>query len=195
MGNDDPAMGFLAVFRQDAGNEFVRQAVKAVALDALGAERARNGEGLGDSRVGAVKGGVETGYLTDFRQQLGDGLDAVEVVRLVQRGERDELFKLADRVRADRHRGREQLAAMDDAVADSDQFGAGLVFLNPGQQEVERGLVLGFLFAAQLQFDFVLAVRILGDQFGAGADAVDLAGQAGFVGQAAIQFVKRKLDR
>jgi hypothetical protein len=39
--------------------------VEAVALDAFGRQRARDGEGLGDRRIGAMEGGIEAGDLTD----------------------------------------------------------------------------------------------------------------------------------
>ena len=68
MGNDHAPAGARRVLGQRAGDEFIGQAVEAVTLDAFGRQRARDGEGLGDRRVGAVEGGIEAGHLTDIGQ-------------------------------------------------------------------------------------------------------------------------------
>jgi hypothetical protein len=183
------------VLGQRAGDEFVGQAVEAVALDAFGRQRARDGEGLGDRRVGAVEGGIEAGHLTDIGQQAGDGLDAVEVVRLMQRGEGDEALEFLDDFAVDRDRRRKKLAAMDNAMADGRQIPAVLRFAQPFQQEIQAGLMLRFLAASEFEGNFVFARLIPGNQPGLGADAVDLAGNACPGAQAAIQFEQRELDR
>ena len=90
---------------------------------------------------------------------------------------------------------RKKLAAVHDAMADRGETPAFLRLPQPVEQEVQAGLVLRFLAAGEVEGDFMLARRIFGDQSGAGADAVNLAGNGGFLLQATVQLEKRKLDR
>jgi hypothetical protein len=73
-----------------AGDVIVAQPVEAVAPHAFVVEAARQGEGVVDPWVAAVKGGVEAGHL----HRLGEGRDGRahpgEVVGLVQRRQRAE---------------------------------------------------------------------------------------------------------
>ena len=96
MRHDDAALSLCRVFRQHAGDVFVGKAVESVAPDTFCGERARNGEQLGQRWLCAMEGCVEAGDLRHAGKALGEGLDAVEVVRLMQRGEHDELFKRLD---------------------------------------------------------------------------------------------------
>ena len=75
---------------QDRGDVLVRQAVEAVALHAGLADLARQRHQLGDRRLAAMEARVEAGDLRHAGQPLGDRLDGREVVRLVERRERDE---------------------------------------------------------------------------------------------------------
>ena len=193
VGDDDAPFGLAGVLRQDARDVFVGEAVEAVALDAFRRQRARKGKGLGDGRVAAVEGGVEAGDLADVGQQPGDDADAVEVVRLVQRRQLDELLQLLQAVAVDDHGGGKKLAAVHDAMADGGQRGSRPGVTQPAEQEVQAGLVLRFLLAGQVERDFVLAALVPGDEAGLGADAVDLAGNRRLRAQPAVQFEQANL--
>ena len=75
---------------QLAGDELVGEAVEAVAAHAFVVIGARQREGVGHERMAAMEGGVEAGDLRDRRKGLHRRFDAGDVVRLVQRRERDE---------------------------------------------------------------------------------------------------------
>ena len=68
---------------QPLADIFVGQSVKSVAPDALRIEFARQGIGVADPRMGAVKGGIEAGDL----QRVGKGAmgraHAGKIMRLV----------------------------------------------------------------------------------------------------------------
>ena len=91
--------------------------MKAVAADAVVMEAARQGEPVGELRMGAVEGGIEAGDLGQVRLASGDRADAGEVVRLMQRGERAERLELGEHGIVDPHRGGELGAAVDHPVA------------------------------------------------------------------------------
>ena len=57
----------------------VGQTVKTVALDALRLVAPRNGEQLRDTRHVAMKGGVETGHLWEFRMTLPKRFDQFDL--------------------------------------------------------------------------------------------------------------------
>ena len=78
--------------RKPAGHVFVGQAVKAVAAHALIVKRARQRESVVDEGMRAVKRRVETGDLRHAGKCRPGRFDAGEVVRLVQRRERNEAF-------------------------------------------------------------------------------------------------------
>ena len=116
-------------------------------------------------------------------------------MRLVQRREVDEAFEFVDDLAVDRDWCREKLAAVHDAMADRRQVPAFLRLLQPLEQEVQAGLVLGFLAPGELEGDLVLAGGVAGDQPRLGADTVDLPGNGGRFAQAPVQFEKGELDR
>ena len=78
--------------------------METVALDAFRAQRTRQGERLRNGRLAAVEGGVEAADLGDVRQQLGHRVHCAQVVRLVQRRERDEGFQFLQHRGAEFHR-------------------------------------------------------------------------------------------
>jgi hypothetical protein len=77
--------------------------MEPVALHARVVQFRRNGESLRDRRVGAVERGVEAGNLGQVGRALEQHPDRSEVVRLVQRRERNESGEALDRVRIDAH--------------------------------------------------------------------------------------------
>src|SRR6516162_605198 len=64
--------------------ELIREAMKSIPANAFLAEVARQGESLGETRLGAVEGGVEAGDLRDLRRSFHDRAHGGEVVGLMQ---------------------------------------------------------------------------------------------------------------
>ena len=92
MGDHHAALGACGptIVRQDAGDVFVGQAVEPVAPNSLFCQAARQSKGGGDFRLGVVEGSVEAGDLRQARVQFRKRRDGGEVMRLMERGERDE---------------------------------------------------------------------------------------------------------
>jgi hypothetical protein len=124
MADDDAAVGLLAVLRQHAGDVLVRNAVEAVALRAFFGVLARQAVHLRDFRLRAVESGVEARDLRHAGEYFLDGVDAVQVVRLVQRREALVVGELVEVGGAENDRMRVAVAAMHDAVADGDDLAA-----------------------------------------------------------------------
>ena len=89
-----------------------------------------------------MKGGVETGDLSERGAQLAQRLDGRQIVRLVQRRERRERFEPGQCVRIDDDRCVVMLAAMHDPVAGADQMTRMTARLQPVKQPGERGFVI-----------------------------------------------------
>ena len=180
MADDDAAVCAVRMLRQRPGDVFVGQAVEAVALDAFGRETARQRKLLRDVGLTAVKRRIEAGNLGHFRQQGAQGFDAGDVVRLVQGSERDETFQVAENGVVDHDRLRVTFAAMNDAVTDRDDLPAAVTADEPLQQGIEGSAVIDLVAFDDLVGN-AFASAVFGDQAGgAGAQAVDLAGDLGF---------------
>ena len=93
-----------AIFRSVPHDVFVGQAVEPVAPHALVVIGARQGERVVDEGMAAVERRVEAGDLRRSGKGRDRRLDAGEVVRLVQRRERDELAQLGEHGVVDQHR-------------------------------------------------------------------------------------------
>src|SRR5207253_2818893 len=94
--DDHPAVRpFAEMAGEDGGDIFIGQPVKAVALDALLGEPARQRERRRDVRLGRVERGVEAGDLRDLRVQPRERADRLEIVGLMQRRERNQLLEIA----------------------------------------------------------------------------------------------------
>jgi len=65
----------------------------------------RQGEGLGDRGLGAMESGVEAGDLRQVRGLFGHRLDCLQIVRLVQRCERNERLQPFQDLRGDKAPG------------------------------------------------------------------------------------------
>ena len=70
--------------------------MEAVALHAGAADLPRQGNELGDRRLAAVEARVEAGHLRYAGKPVEDRLDGGQVVRLVERGQRDERPQLLE---------------------------------------------------------------------------------------------------
>ena len=88
-----------------------------------------------------MEGRVEAADLRQMRMGPRQRVDRRQVVRQVQRGERDQRVQPGQHGGVDSHGVGEVLAAMDDAVADCAQGFAGQVRLEPVQQRGEEILL------------------------------------------------------
>jgi hypothetical protein len=86
---------------------------------------------------------VEARDLPNVGHALEQLRDAGQVVRLVQRRERLELAQVVEHARRDDDRRRIARAAVDDAVADAGEGGAGEPRAQPRRQCVERRACVG----------------------------------------------------
>ena len=179
MGDDDTAIGAGGVLGQGAGNEFVGEAVEAIALDTFGGDRARQTKHLGNFRLAAVEGGIKAGHLRHIRQQRLQRDNAGDVMRLVEWGEWGEACEMGENLGVDDRRLRIAVAAMYYAMADCGNFPAGIGGREPFEQRV-KCLCVADAFAAQYLVGNAFASPIFGDHFGFfSTDAVDLAGHFG----------------
>jgi len=118
MSDDDLAVGARArKLRQDAGDVFIRQAVKTVANDAGLAHGVRQAEELGDQGLRTTEGRIEAGDLRGLRPDIGDGPDRCDVVRLMSRCQFNEGIELCEHALVDTNRGMKSRTTVDDAVA------------------------------------------------------------------------------
>lgn len=106
-----------------SGDEFIGEAVEAVALDALVMQRAGNGEAANKIVLRGVKGRVEGGDLGKMRFQMPEGADETQRLRLVQGRQRGQRIDGIDCGGVERDRIGKPVAAMNDAVAGSARGG------------------------------------------------------------------------
>ena len=130
------------VGRKDRGDVFVGQAVKAVALHALPGQRAGQREGRGNVRLAGMKRGIEADDLRDVGVEFPKRADRFQIVRLMQRCERNQKLEIAQHGRRDANRLRIMLAAVHDAMpggGDIDVLGMrGKPFQQGGKSLVVR---------------------------------------------------------
>ena len=89
------------------------------------ASRASWGSAGRGGRHPGVERGVKAGHLRQVRIEGHRHLDGREIVRLVQRGQRHQLFECGHDARIDADRRREFSAAVDDAMAEREHGTAG----------------------------------------------------------------------
>ena len=117
----------------------VRQAVKAVALHAGAAHLPGQRNQLRDSRLTPMEARVEAGDLRHAGKPLEHRFYRRQVVRLMERGQRDQLPQiLQDRRRNNRRTGKLR-AAMHDAVTDTKDARAAVPGSEPDGEGTERG--------------------------------------------------------
>ncbi len=116
--------------------------MKAVATHAALGDRGRQRKGLSQRRRGAMKCGVEGGDLRQPGPPRGDGADRHQVVRLMQRRQRDERSQLLDDGCVHPHRRSVIGAAVHDAVSNRGEPRAARRGLQPVEQEFKRALML-----------------------------------------------------
>jgi hypothetical protein len=114
-----PRGGRVVELRQHRGDVLVGQAVEAIAAHALVVQFHRQCEHLRQFGLRAVEGGVEAGHLRHARLAFEHQPDRHQVVRLVQRRQRDELLQVRQHFAVHAHRRRVLHANMHDAMADA----------------------------------------------------------------------------
>ena len=93
--------------------------MESVSLHAFIVVRPRQAEHPLVLRHRSVEGGIEAGNLRHAREETRRGPNLSQVVRLMQRGERDERLQIRQYLRGDADRGGKTVSAVDDAVPDS----------------------------------------------------------------------------
>ena len=117
--------------------------MKSVAPDALGGERARQCEGRSDRRLRVMERGVEAGKLRQSGVELGERRNGSQVVRFVERRQRNEAAHLVDHRRIDANRRGVECAAMHHAMSGRDKAMVLEMGFQPAQQRGQRVLVSG----------------------------------------------------
>ncbi len=95
--------------------------METVAANAAVGDLGRQGEGLGHLGLVAMKGGIEASHLRQFRLVGQQQADRLEVMRLVQRCQRDELLQVSDDLGSQPHRRSVVEAAVHHPMADGGQ--------------------------------------------------------------------------
>ena len=121
MGDDHPAVGQGGIdLLQAPGDELVRDAVKAIAQNALAVQRLWYRQPLDELVVAAVKPGIEHGDLEHIGQLLMDKLDRCQFARQMKRHERHDRTQVAQTILIDQRGRRITRASEDETMPDDD---------------------------------------------------------------------------
>ena len=115
--------------------------MKAVAPHARFVQLLGDREATGDRGHGAVEGGVEAGHLRERRVELPHEADGAEVVRLVQRRERDEGLEPRQHRVVHPHRRREHDSPVHHPVAHAGQGAVPEGATDEGQEVLQGARV------------------------------------------------------
>ena len=158
MGHDDP---FLRDVRRDLHQArrdiLVGQAVKAVAANTLGMEMLGNSVVIGDGGMLPMKRRVEARDLWQSWQVDHDRPDGLQIMRLMQRRERDVPLEPVQHVFRHKNGLIEFRAAVHDAMADRDRVDVKLV-AQPRTRRMQRGWNVGHGFIRVGSLDQNLAI-------------------------------------
>ncbi len=124
--------------------------------------------------MAAVKAGVEASDLRHVRQTLEDRFDGGEVVRLMERSQRDQLVELLQDLPGHDHRSGVARPSVDDAMADPENPRAAVLRSKPGGERVECVLPIAHR-RIQLLIGQSLARGILDGESRRRSDALDLS--------------------
>jgi hypothetical protein len=92
-----------------------------------------------------VKAGIETRYLRHVRQAPADSFDRCKIVGLMQWSERLEPMQLGKDLTRDQRRTGEGLAAVYDAMADTEHLSAAVPDPEPSRKEIERASLIAHI--------------------------------------------------
>lgn len=181
MRDDDPPAGDpRGEVRQTPGDVFVAQAMKTVAPHAFPVEGLRDGVAVGRFGMVPVKGRVEAGHLKHVGQEFPDRPDRRQIVRLVERGERNVGLQRPDHRIIHRHMAVVDRPAMDHPMPDRHRHGPAQPLPQPRAEKGQRAgnPVAGFGRQGNAAVLAAILAAILDDQPGRRADPLDPAAQA-----------------
>src|SRR5208282_3802801 len=139
MQHDNPAGGgFLVVGGQSLGDVLVGEPVESVASYAAVGDRPRECKCLCLLGLGTVECGVEASNLRQLRGAFQEGPDRRQVVRLVQRCERNVFRQRREHRRVDANRSAVLEPAVNDAMSNSYQALFAELRAQEGDQMIER---------------------------------------------------------
>ena len=136
---------------QDRGDVLVRQAVESVALHDARADVARQRHDLGDGGLPPVEAGVEASYLRHAGKLLGDRVDRRQVVRLMERSERNQRSQLLQNRRGEDGGTCKAGTPMDNAMTDAEHARTAVLGAKPGGQGIEGGATIAHVFLVELE--------------------------------------------
>jgi hypothetical protein len=172
---------------------FVGEAVKSVAPYALFGQGAGEREGRGYRRLAGMKRGIEAGDLRNVRLEFGNCADRFEIVRLMQRRQRNESIKLAQHVGRDTDRLRISHSAVHHAMADCGDIHVSGVRGNPLEQGRQSPMVR--CRPIQRPVGQGLSPGVAHEQMQRVTDALDFAAASGRVLTRCRSYpIERKLD-
>ena len=175
MGDDDPFLRYVRRdLREPSRDVLVGQAVKSVAAHTLGIEMFGNGVVIGDRAVLAMKCGVEARHLRQPQPVDHDRPDGSQIMRLMQRRERDVSLKAAQHLLRHKDGLIEFRPAMHDPMPDCDRMDVEFV-AKPRARGVQRCWNVGHGFIRVCSLNQNLAFGRSGGQVRLGADAFDFA--------------------
>ena len=162
-----------AACRQHRRDVLVRQAVKPVSLDTRLSDVLGQRHQLGDRRLSAMEARVEAGDLRHAWQPRRGRVDRGEVVRLVERGQRDEIAKVLQHLGGDERRAGVARATVHHAMADAEHARSPVARTKPGRELIERGTRVAHGLAERPLIEGRARGVLRGEPRG-GPDAVDL---------------------
>ncbi len=177
MGHNQPRLTKCCILGGQATRDiFVRQTMKAVAQDALMEKPLRQRKTCGGMAWRAVKGGLETGDLRHTRKMLRGGLNASQIMRLMQGREGHQRAEFRHNGIRDHHRRAQIPPAMHHAVANGANRGAIQQRRERAQNHTQRAFMpLGCLGGCELALRNARPRGIVQDEMRRGANAFHLA--------------------
>ena len=174
MGDDHTPVGDLGRhLRQTAGDVLVGHAVEAVAAHAFCIEALRHRIMVRQRGVTAMKGGVEASDLRQLGRPRQQRADRRQIVRLMERRQRDQALKLVQHIDVDQDRPVIPRTAVHDPMPDRGRL-VPVGFAQPFACYGEGGRDVGDAFGRVGFIDEQSAVGVHGAQPRLGTDAVHL---------------------
>ena len=149
--------------------------MESIASYAAVGDRPRECKCLCHLGLGTVECGVEASDLRQLRRASQQGADRRQVVRLMQRCERNVLVQRRQHRRVDANRSAVLEPAVNDAVSNSCQALLAELRAQEGDQMIERAIVPKLDAVAPGLLAQGLPVPILGDETRRGMEAFDLS--------------------
>jgi len=121
-----------------------------------------------------MKCGIEARHLRHIGLEFAQGPDCRQVVRLVQRRQRHQLFQLVKDRTIDDYRRRKSQPTMDHPVANPENCQPIRVAVNPREQDRQDSLMVSTGTPARQRFVYqMLAIRVRHEKAGTRSDSFD----------------------